>query len=335
MKPILTAVFAVSVMQVISLVLVSSILYKLNKLSARPECPPAQNILSETYSDSKTKKRALIIYAYVEKNMIYQKTLDYFIKIGVQESSHIDYLFVIQGYNVSIPIPTHFKNVHVIKRENTGYDLGAYGKGIEQMGGIDQVGTEYEYFILINPSASGPILPKYWPENTHWTEIFFSRFKNNVHAVGASMSCNEVGPYLDGWFVALSYRGLLEAYKVGAFECHKTKIEAVEKGEYGLSKAIINAGLNIDSLLLKYSSQIDWRNKALWSSCQDSPMYKNAYTDDNGRRLNVHPLETVFFKPTWLSVSKDPLKPREVISEMYQNDTLAYMEWAIKRHMSK
>jgi hypothetical protein len=138
------------------------------------------------------KKKVLILYAYFEKDARYIKTLQYFIALGVEESDTIDYLFIIQGKETSVNIPT-YKNVRVLKRENTCYDFGAYGAGLVSLGGLISL-TNYSYFVFINPSVMGPVMPKFWPSHLHWSEIFTSRLKGDVHAVGTSIVCEYMGP---------------------------------------------------------------------------------------------------------------------------------------------
>jgi hypothetical protein len=127
------------------------------------------------------------LYAYFEKNKNYAKTLDYFIKLGVEMSIDVDYVFIIQGYKTSVPIP-RYPNVKVLKRDNTCYDFGAYGKAIEWLGGINKV-RKYDFFVFINPSAIGPILPKYWPSELHWSKAFTLRLVNETHACSTSIVC--------------------------------------------------------------------------------------------------------------------------------------------------
>jgi hypothetical protein len=138
-------------------------------------------------------KKLLVMYAYFEKDDRYIKTLQYFLTLGVEESDSIDYVFIIQGGKVSVQFPS-YKNVFVFKRENDCYDFGAYGKTLMYLGGLDALESKYSKFMFINPSVMGPILPKYWPSGVHWSEIFTSRLKGDVHAVGTSIVCDYRGP---------------------------------------------------------------------------------------------------------------------------------------------
>jgi hypothetical protein len=150
-----------------------------------------------------SNNKTLVFYAYFEKNAFYAKTLKFFIELGVEESNTVDYVFIIQGKSASVKIP-NYKNVKVFYRPNNCYDFGAYGATIKWLGGLTKL-SNYSTFIFINPSTIGPILPKYWPPNLHWTYVFVSKLKNNVHATGTSIVClsypdelGGTGPRIEG-----------------------------------------------------------------------------------------------------------------------------------------
>lgn len=47
------------------------------------------------------------------------------------------------------------------------------------------------------------------------------------------------------------------------FACHRDRWDTIYYSELGSSLAILNAGYNLDCLMLRYQG-IDWRNKATW-----------------------------------------------------------------------
>lgn len=47
------------------------------------------------------------------------------------------------------------------------------------------------------------------------------------------------------------------------FACHKDRWDTIYYSELGSSKAILDAGYNIDSLMLRYQG-IDWRDPSHW-----------------------------------------------------------------------
>lgn len=268
--------------------------------------------------------KVLVIYAYFEKNSRYIENFQFFIDFGIEKSKNIDYILIIQGYKHSVKIPD-YENVKVFKRENNCFDFGAYGAVFSSFGGEDFI-SFYNSIIFINPSAVGPILPKYFPESMHWTEIFISRLKGSVHAVSTSLVCLPLndqggdGPRLEGMAFAASSYAVSLAFKNGVFDCKKNKVDAILTGEYKFSKVLLDNGLNIDSLLLKYG-EIDWRKKENWE-CNNRlhPTRHNAYDG-----ISVNPLEVVFHKPLW-DTGNDIY-----LHEVYYNETKKYLKWARSR----
>jgi hypothetical protein len=123
---------------------------------------------------------------------------------------------------------------------------------------------------------------------------------------------------------ALTYRGLQAVLAYPIFVCHRSKQASVLKGEYGLTRALLKNGLNIDTLLLKYGS-INWLDKKNWACNKNMhPTRKDTYIGVGDFKMTVHPLESVFYKPSWLENGI-------LLSEQYLNETISYMDWAIKR----
>lgn len=270
-------------------------------------------------------KKALVLYAYFEKNAFYAETLDFFFKVGVGKNDAVDYVIIIQGAKCSVAIPP-WKNVRVIERPNHCLDFGAYGAAISLLGGLRALQETYSAAIFLNPSVVGPILPKYWPRALHWSHIFLSRLTRDVGVVGTSLVClpetdpGGHGPRIEGMAWAATFRALASAWQAGVFACFKDKRDAIVNGEYGLSRAVLAAGMNMDSLLLRYQRQ-DWRDSIHWAcNANVHPTRNGTY----GEGMSVHPLETVFHKPVWMWGGS-------VLSTVYQHEVSEYMKWALKR----
>eukprot|EP00887_Chlorella_sp_A99_P004453 scaffold30.g4453.t1 len=91
---------------------------------------------------------------------------------------------------------------------------------------------------------------------------------------------------------ALACRGRPEAPPpAGVLACHQNYVPAVRFSEIGASEAILNAGYNIGSLMLKYRG-VDWRDRHMWN-CNDrmSPLFAHMYDG-----YDVSPLEAMFVK---------------------------------------
>lgn len=270
----------------------------------------------------------LALYAYFEKNAFYAETLRFFIAVGIRPSDPVDYVFIIQGGRCSVSIPT-WVNVKVVTRPNDCFDFGAYGATLTSLGGLHLLEQTYSAVLFLNPSAVGPILPKYWPGGLHWSMIFLGRLSKNVHVVGTSLVClpshdaGGYGPRVEGMAWAATFTALTVAWKSGVFQCFQDKRAAIIDGEYGLSRAVLAAGMNLDSLLLQYGN-IDWRSSANWDCNKHvHPTRNGTY----GAGMSVHPLEVVFHKPLWIWDG-------EIFSSVYADELRAYMQWALQRQES-
>lgn len=277
-------------------------------------------------SQIKNENRSLVLYAYFEKNSVYAETLKFFIDIGVKETDPIDYIFIIQGNTSTVRIPK-YKNIKVIKRiKNDCYDFGAYGEIMSKHIGFESL-NKYTGVIFINPSVIGPFLPKYWPDKIHWSEIFTSRLKGDVHAVGTSIVClaepdKPKGPRIEGMAFAATPLAIETAFNDNVFSCKRNKVDAIITGEYGFAYSLIKNKLNIDTLLLKYGS-IDWRDKKNWDCNKNlHPTRFNTY--DN---ISVHPLEVVFHKPVW------HLNGKNYLHDVFLKETQLYLAWARERDL--
>ncbi len=264
-----------------------------------------------------TNDRVLVMYPYVERKSKYdyKKSLQYFLDFGVDTRfDHVDYLLIIQGGKVSVPLPKDNKHVIVLNRSNDCFDFGAYGKAIEFLGGIDAL-AKYKYFIFALPSAYGPILPKYWPGDTHWSEVFVSQMRHNCsHLIAASFAClgrshpGGHGPRFFGHAFAATYTAIRRVHANGTvFACHKTKLAAILNGEYAFSRVVVESGLNMGSLSMKFGEQIDFRDRKNWDC-------KWIYGFDSD------PYESVFFKPLVLDGER-------VLVNTKFNETHAILDW--------
>ncbi|MCJ1464020.1 hypothetical protein MMC07_002630 [Pseudocyphellaria aurata] len=133
---------------------------------------------------------------------------------------------------------------------------------------------QYKYLVLLNSSVRGPFLPSYMPPGFHWTAPFLSKITEEVKLVGSTINCGGAYghppvPHVQTYVVATDSRGLevlaeavrplcqhvlrLSQYAKGTvFHCWENMAETVIHSELGASQAIIKAGYNLDSLMLRY-----------------------------------------------------------------------------------
>ena len=136
-----------------------------------------ENILEKM----QTNNKYVCIYAYYEKNEKYKQNLTYFLNNGGLLED-VDYYFVING-DSSVIFPEK-NNIKIIKRENIGFDFGAWSHVLNNH--IDKL---YDYYIFINSSVIGPYLNE---NNTNWLDKFMELFnKPDVKMVGSTINIFE------------------------------------------------------------------------------------------------------------------------------------------------
>ncbi len=122
-------------------------------------CDPAISVdlppLFHLATPSSTPK-TLVSYAYFEKSREYRDRLSFFLATAALPSSNVDYVFIVQGSSTVI-FPDQQSNIHVLHRDNTCFDFGAHGKGLQYMRERLQFQGDfahmYDYYIFLNPSA--------------------------------------------------------------------------------------------------------------------------------------------------------------------------------------
>ncbi len=249
--------------------------------------------------------KTVVSYAYYETNRA-MYNFDFFAQFGIINDPNVLFIIVINGKNCSVEIP-EFDNCVIITRDNTGYDFGAHRASLDYLTDLHSCAVKdipYDYFICMNCGVIGPFLPKYYPKNVSWTNIFTDNLNDKIKLFGTSMVCFEYnavtgrGPHIEGFFFCLDKIGLNVAFnKKTIFTNHKTKYDAIQNGEYGLSKAILAAGYSLDCMLYKYQN-IDWSNKENWINQNNNSFPSRSGTYEG---ISIHPFEVVFHKWFWLN----------------------------------
>jgi len=246
---------------------------------------------------------AVIFYAYHETEPC-RFNLDYFVNFGGILPQH-EYIFIINGKTCSVDLPSSRENVHVISRENKGYDFGAFHTGLEFFfHGLDSPFRKknIDFFVFLNASVIGPI--------THnscdwdWVHYFHHLFVEDpsVRLYGTSLVCLSEkdeggrGPKIEGFFWCTDLLGLHLLMKESTiFDDHQSKEDVIINGEYGLSNCLLGKyGFNIGCILTRYHG-IDWRKEENWTINEmKHPSRKGSFYGDS-----INPYETIFHKWYW------------------------------------
>lgn len=240
--------------------------------------------------------KSVVIYTYFNSEVA-NFNLSFFIEKEVSYKDNIDYIIVINGFNLdnSIILPK-LNNLYIIRRPNIGYDFGGHAKALEF---IDKEKKIYDYYFFMNSSVIGPIIPHYLTE--HWSNFFIQKINDKVKLVGTSIVClpesdlGGYGPKVESFFFMTDSIGLdLLKKENSIFINHSNFINTIINGEYGISRCILKNGYSIDSMIPLYQN-IDWTDKKNYSLNNNKhPTRKNSFY---GYSLN--PYELIFYKCHW------------------------------------
>jgi hypothetical protein len=125
-------------------------------------------IISSNKNFEESKNKYVCFYAYYEKDEMYKENLVYFLNNG-GILDNIDYYIIING-ECTVNIPD-LKNIIVIKKQNTGYDFGAWQHAIKKYMKLNY----YDYYIFLNSSIRGPIID----DNKIWLDEFLELLMNS------------------------------------------------------------------------------------------------------------------------------------------------------------
>lgn len=255
-----------------------------------------------------SQNKVVCLYAYYEKDDLYKSNLQYFLDNGILEN--VDYYFIING-DSTIEFPKT-DNIKVIKRENKGYDFGAYSHTI-----TNYVKKKYDYYVFMNASVCGPYISKTQYPNKNWLDIFLDLFNDSTKPkiVGTSISIytplsysknekhfynikNPPFPFIQSMFFILDneyfiYLKNKQFFDDELFLNTKDKDYIVMYKEMPLSLYAIENNWNINCILPKYKG-LDYINidkDINNTSLNGDPCLPNAYF---GKSIDKY--DVIFFK---------------------------------------
>ena len=260
-------------------------------------------------NDNHDEKKTLILYVF----NIWNENVEYFIKYGCFDDPNYKFVIVCNDMNLVFEYP---KYVHVIHRENIGFDFGGWSVGLL----TNNMYTQYDNFIFVNSSCIGLFVPKYckkiwcdiFTENiSSETKLFGTMINNNLHN---NLSADPVNlAHVQSWIFSTDKIGLKILIDNGIFSIKKftkTHIETINNKEVLMSRIIISNGFNIGSLMQIYEN-VDFRlgqallenNKTVFYG---DLAYSKAYFGET-----IHPYEFIFIKANrniskeWINMYKN------------------------------
>ena len=280
--------------------------------------------------------RIAIIYVYYERKneQKNQTNLSFFIKYGLNDKLwsklNLSTLFVVNGHQCEVLIPTTKPNVYLMKEDNCS-DWEGWYNGIKYFENTQgrKIWEQFDYLCLINAGAIGPI---YEPNiKDHWLIPFYEKMvKDGAVVCSPCMSflpnTNPGGPgpkvvpifslirctepiinLLTNVQVSCTDELSIDtAFKPRSLELFNTdqntvlgskrdKQDAVLTGEYGMSRIMIKNGYRLTSLLYN-DDNFNCHNPSNWAINGNTE--PDRYMSFNGKNV---PLTTIFIKNIWRS----------------------------------
>lgn len=263
------------------------------------------------------------------KKELYRVNFEYFLQYGVQcetqdtvivvtEDVRLQYQARIDVMNSECQTLDH--SVILVSRKPECMDVESVRRVL--MDGVVKNLEQYDYFICtcpnvkltlavsiycltlsfqdVNCGVSGP--SKHWAR-LPWTDAVLAPLNDRVKMAGLSLNCAK-GPHVQSMMYAVDRIGLQAIINSTAiFDCADKGLKAGSQEEYtyliqryelGLSKAIMNAGYGITSIMGP-ELVVFKKNKTFCSEAHRGDRWiAKLQIEDYGRLLDLH--ETLFFK---------------------------------------
>ncbi|KAM0748986.1 hypothetical protein T439DRAFT_327486 [Meredithblackwellia eburnea MCA 4105] len=235
----------------------------------------------------------LILYAYHESEDA-RANFQFYLRHALHDQA--DFIFIFNGETEDVALVPQRPNIKIIQRNNTCYDLGAYGEVL--LKNDKELRRRYSKFILMNASVRGPFVPRW--SDVCWSEAYSSKITQKVKMAGMTMNClggkapwipalADKGPWrhIQSMILATDTVGIdLLLTPEGLDACHNDYNGAIST-EIGLTKLITNAGYDVDAMGLGFHSEPDFTK-----TCE----LEDVWDEGNYFGENVNPFDTMFVK---------------------------------------
>ena len=273
---------------VVFLFLVYKFLSSTSSLASSDDDDPSKIHSLDTAEGITIPKQTLVIYVCTKKHAFAEENLAFFIRTAVRSSHGADYYFILQNGDLRFDqkaLPTLPANAHYIEYDGKCLEMGAIGWFLSY-GQIDR--TKYKYFIFLTSSVRGPFIVAYY-DNSIWYTIFTQRLNDHVKLVGCTLSCDTF-PHVQSYFWAMKLDTLDFFLKNSSvFDCYQSTEKTTEMVEIGASRALLQAGYAIDSLMTKYRGVNMRLNSTEKCTNKLNPLFSDAADG-----ITLDPYEIVF-----------------------------------------
>ncbi len=205
---------------------------------------------------STSKAKAVLLYTFftrVGDDSSCRSNFAFFLEKGVEQSSVIDFVFIIVG-NSLVPAQalsvSKFSNVKFVHIKNYGSDLCNVYHVIQDL----HVADQYQNFFVMNCGARGPYGGS---SKLFYVDQFLKRLNSSVRLVGALINCEEGASsdsvHVQSWFMVMDKVSLQVALLLWKNCPWKKWEDAILHGEVGTSAMVLKAGFKIGSTQREFS----------------------------------------------------------------------------------
>ena len=177
-------------------------------------------------------------------------------------NDEVDFIIICNDRNISFNCPPFVKKFY---RDNIGYDFGGWSDALL----TDNLYKNYDNFICVNSSVSGPFIPSYYKKR--WTDVYIDGLNNNVKIFGSTINTcyePEIKSHVQSYIFSMDKPTLEYLIQCDIFSktnYARTFIDAIIHKEILMSRKIIERGWNIGCMLPCYQNvDFTFTNKKFW-----------------------------------------------------------------------
>jgi len=189
--------------------------------------------------------KVLVLYVF----HIYNDRVKHFIKNGIFSDENVDFIIISNDKNNKIEVPSYVKTLY---RDNIGFDFGGWSDALL----TDNLYKNYNHFIFVNSSVTGPFIPSYY--NGKWTDIYIAGLKDNIKLFGSTINtCRNplIYSHVQSYIFSMDKHTLeylieQQIFSMSLYE--KTFLDTIRFREIEMSRKILQNKWNIGSLFSYY-----------------------------------------------------------------------------------
>jgi hypothetical protein len=199
--------------------------------------------------------KTLVLYVF----HILNERVRNFINDAIFKDDNVDFIIICNDKNITFSYPDYVKKFY---RDNIGYDFGGWSDALL----TDDLYKNYDNFICVNSSVSGPFITK-----GRWTDVYINGLNNDVKLFGSTINTcyqPEIKSHVQSYIFSMDKTTLEYLIQCDIFSqtnYANTFIDAVIHKEILMSRKIIENGWNIGCLLPCYQNvDFTFKNKKFW-----------------------------------------------------------------------